>query len=119
MRLLMVLLRRRLVAMLLLLMLVLVARLMLLPRVMRRVLLRHVLLRRVLLMLRMLLISLRNWRARVLHDGLVEPLPDGDSGLARGFPCGVADFRPHTFHVPRDALPHALTQTRPAAGMDP
>jgi hypothetical protein len=118
MRLLMVLLLRRLVAMLLL-MLVLVARLMLLPRIMRRVLRRMLLMRRVLLMLRMWLISLRNWRARVLHDRLVEPLPDGDSGLARGFPCGVADFRPHTFHVPRDALPHALTQTRPAAGKDP
>ena len=52
--------------------------------------------------------------AGMLHDGLGEPLPDRNSGLARGFPCGVADFRPHTFDVPRDALPHALTQTSPA-----
>jgi hypothetical protein len=100
----------------LLLMLPLLRLTMLLPRVMRRVL-GLLLIRR--LRLRMLLITLRNWRTRVLHDGLVEPLADGDSGLARGFASGVADFRPHTFHVPRGSLPHALTQTRPAAGKDP
>jgi hypothetical protein len=58
----------------------------------------------------MMLIRLRNWTAGLFDDGLVEPLPDRNSGPARGFTCGVADFRPHTFHVPRDALPHALTQ---------
>jgi hypothetical protein len=62
----------------------------------------------------MRLIMLRNRPARALQDDLVEPLADRHSGLARGFPCSVADFRPHTFHVPRDALPHALTQTIPA-----
>jgi hypothetical protein len=58
----------------------------------------------------MMLIRLRNWTAGLFDNGLIEPLPDRNSRPARGFTCGVADFRPHTFHVPRDALPHALTQ---------
>ncbi len=66
------------------------------------------------LVLRMRLIMLRIRAGGAADDGLVEPLPDRNSGAARGFPCGVADFRPHTFHVPRGSLPHALTHTQPA-----
>jgi hypothetical protein len=94
-------------------------RLVMLLRLMRLVrlvmLLRRVGRRRLMMLSRvMMLIRLRNWTAGLFDDGLVEPLPDRNSGPARGFTCGVADFRPHTFHVPRDALPHALTQTIPA-----
>ena len=76
------------------------------------------LLRRLMLLLRIMLVRLllirrRKRAAGLFHDRLVEPLPDRNAGAARGFTCGVTDFRPDTFHVPRDALPHAITQTRP------
>jgi hypothetical protein len=73
------------------------------------------------LLVRRLLLILLIWRLRLvwrhavfggaLQNGLVQPLSERHSGAARGFPGGVAGVVPHTFHIPRATLSHALIQT--------